>query len=55
MLDPHHAEEVVKHNSSQFAHGTTQSSEIVCEMRIAQLLHTLSSIAAEYTNSSVVG
>jgi hypothetical protein len=29
--------------------------EIVCEMHVAQLLQTLSSLTAEHTNSSVVG
>jgi hypothetical protein len=41
-----------------FAHkfnGTTRAGEIVCEMHVTQLLHTLSSITEEHTNSSVVG
>jgi hypothetical protein len=29
--------------------------KIVCEMHVAQLLKTLSSLTAEHTNSSVVG
>jgi hypothetical protein len=29
--------------------------EIVCEMHVAQMLQTLSSLTAEHTNSSVVG
>jgi hypothetical protein len=36
-------------------HGTTKPSEIVCEMHVAQLLKSLSSLSAEHTNFSVVG
>jgi hypothetical protein len=37
------------------SYGTTQPSEIVCEMDVAQLLQTLSSLTAKHINSSVVG
>jgi hypothetical protein len=35
--------------------GWVVPCEIVCEMHVAQLLQTLSSLTAEHTNSSVVG
>jgi hypothetical protein len=35
--------------------GWVVPCEIVCEMHVAQLLQTLSSLNAEHTNSSVVG
>jgi hypothetical protein len=35
--------------------GCVVPCEIVCEMHVAQLLQTLSSLSAEHTNSSVVG
>jgi hypothetical protein len=35
--------------------GWVVPCEIVCEMHVAQLLQTLSSLAAKHTNSSVVG
>jgi hypothetical protein len=37
------------------SHGTTQQSDIVCEMHVAPLLQSLSFLNAEHTNSSVVG
>jgi hypothetical protein len=41
--------------SYTISHGTTQLSEIVCKMHIAQLLQTLYLLTTEHTNSSVVG
>jgi hypothetical protein len=39
----------------KWIHSWVVTCEIVCEMHVAQLLQTLSSLTAEHTNSSVVG
>jgi hypothetical protein len=42
-------------DSHKWILGWVVPCEIVCEMHVAQLLQTLSSLTAEHTNSSVVG
>jgi hypothetical protein len=42
-------------DSCKWILGWVDPCEIVCEMHVAQLLQTLSSLTAEHTNSSVVG
>jgi hypothetical protein len=42
-------------DSRKWILGWVVPFEIVCEMHVAQLLQTLSSLTAEHINSSVVG
>jgi hypothetical protein len=42
-------------DSSKWILGWVVLCEIVCEMHVAELLQTISSLNAEHTNSSVVG
>jgi hypothetical protein len=42
-------------DSRKWILGWVVPCEIVCEMHVAQLLQTLSSLTAEHTNTSVVG
>jgi hypothetical protein len=42
-------------DSRKWILGWMVPCETVCEIHVAQLLQTLSSISAEHTNSSVVG
>jgi hypothetical protein len=42
-------------DSRKWILGWVVPFEIVCEMHVAQLLQTLSSLTAEHTNNSVVG
>jgi hypothetical protein len=42
-------------DSRKWILGRVVLCEIVCEMHVAQLLQTLSSLTAEHTNSSVLG
>jgi hypothetical protein len=42
-------------DSRKWIFGWVVPCETVCEMNVAQLLQTLSSLPAEHTNSSVVG
>jgi hypothetical protein len=41
-------------DSNKWILGWVVPCEIVCEMQVAQVLQTLSSLTAEHTNSSVV-
>jgi hypothetical protein len=43
------------YDSRKWILGWVVPCEIVCEMHVAQLLQTRSSLTAEHTNSSVVG
>jgi hypothetical protein len=42
-------------DSRKWILGWVVPCEIVCKMRVAQLLQTISLLTAEHTNSSVVG